>query len=441
MMKWKWKRWFSLVMLASVLCMSGIAEERTLVIAGDVYPETVLDGYSREHPDITIQFSERDELQTLVEDAISHAANVDMYFLYLPNSTVFQQLRDREYLAEIQDESLLRYVDGMYPSLREAVCRNGVLYAVPYEKLIFPTVGVNMDVWEGIGFSAADLPHTWSDFFRFILEDWPALAEQYENLALFMGVRNAATLLQSIERTFEAYRALHDGEVGYDIPEFLEALELLREIDPEVWSEQKVYSVFSGVYASSVRDDYSNVRSLSLSMTGDDTLLATGLYVMAVNPNSPRIEQALDVMRYVVENMEPWTLEELCPEVNEPILAEYYEEEKAKYDEEMLRYERLIENLMDENLKKEIAAERDSYDVAMRAFFEVYMYDASEASIRQYREEVDGRLIPVYGTYLNDDEYRVLNEKRQQMLDGTLDVEQYVSELQRRFVMSAQEGE
>ena len=56
--------------------------------------------------------------------------------------------------------------------------------------------------------------------------------------------------------------------------------------------------LFDTYYIPSAREDYTNLRSLRLSFQeGDLPCLAAGLQVMAINPNSKHIDEAIALLQ------------------------------------------------------------------------------------------------------------------------------------------------
>lgn len=161
---------------------------------------------------------------------------------------------------------------------------------------------------------------------------------------------------------------------------------------------------------------------------------------MAINPGSKHIDEAIELVRYVAQHLNVYDRMDMCPGENEPVIGELYYESQAEYDAQMRLYSQKLEGAEDEVSQKEIELERDAYDLEMQAFLSDYKYGASPESIQQYRQEVENALMPIYRTGISREEYRAVNEKRRQFLDGQVSVDQYIAELERRFVFSVMEN-
>lgn len=106
----------------------------------------------------------------------------------------------------------------------------------------------------------------------------------------------------------------------------------------------------------------------------------------------------------------------------------------------MNSYSERLGTVEDETTRREIEMERDAYDLEIQAWLSENRYGASPESIQQYRQEVGNALVPIYRTGICREEYRAMNEKRRQFLEGGISADQYISELERRFVFSVLEN-
>lgn len=415
---------------------SALAEETKLVVAGSMDLPVIYASYEEEHPGTVIEISDRWEMDMLLEDALSHSDNVDVYIFHPLTDTSYTMLRERGFLLPLETPELLAFSEKVYPEVIQSCMYEGKLCAVPVGQVVQGIISVFPDAWTAVGKSEADLPTSWSEFLHFIRDEWPALAEKYEDFSLFDG-RNAFDLLNQIERDYEARRARDGYTYGYDTPEFREVLSLFEGIDEELITQQKFNALFSMNFQPTVVEDFTNRKFLPLVFAeGEKSVIPTAVLVMAVKPNSSQLDKALDFVAYTVNHLEPQDLRELCPDENTPVEADYIPEEQAKYEQRLAQYESQIEAAEDEAAKNSLIEERDAYIAEMEAFFRDYRYAISPDSIARYRETVEGLLTPVYNKALSSEEYAAVNQKREQFLAGAINADQYINELERRFVMN-----
>ena len=419
---------------------SALAEETKLVVAGSMNLPVIYASYEQDHPGTVIEISDRWETEMLLEDALSHSDNVDVYIFHPLMDTSYTMLRDRGFLLTLETPELLAFSEKVYPEVIQACMHEGKLCAVPVGQIVQGIISVFPDAWAAVGMSEADLPTTWSEFLHFIRDDWPALAAKYEDFSLCDG-RSEFDLLNQIARDYEARRARDGYTYGYDTPEFREVLSLFEGIDEKMISEKKFNALFSMNYRPMVVDDFTNRKFLPLVFAeGEKSVIPTAVFPMAVNPNSSQLDKALDFVAYTVNHLDPQDLRELCPDENTPVEADYMPEEEAEYEQRLAQYESQIEAAENEGARNDLIEERDAYIAEKEAFFRDYRYAISPDSIARYRETVEGLLTPVYNKALSSEEYAAVNQKREQFLAGAINADQYINELERRFVMNILEN-
>lgn len=432
----------TIVSLLVFSLLSYSSKGYALTIAGEAYPE-IINNYLASHPEIKV-IPMYDDTE-FIRDALDHSDAIDVYFFHTLQSTVFETLRDKGYLLPLSDPELTAFTQSLYPELQTITVHDGEVCALPFAMVIQPGIGVYMDTWKKCGFSEEDLPMTWGQLMHFAVEEWPAISDQYEGVRLFDVTNTSYALLTQIGNNYEAYRARHNYEFGYDTPEFREILQLFQQMSRD--EENNEYDdaeefLFCCTYYPSVNEFGGNTHALQLSFReGEGPCWATGMLVIAINPESRCIDEAAELVKYVVENMNIYDRMDMCPEENEPVIGDLYYEGQADYESQMKLYSERLETAEDEATYREIEMERDAYDQETQAWLSENKYAASTESIQQYRWEVENALTPIYRTGLSREEYRAVNEKRQQFLDGQISADQYISELERRFVFNRLENQ
>lgn len=429
------------VVFAVCLLLSTVSAGYALTIATEGGAAT-LGEYLKMHPEIEVVPIDDDS--ELIQKALDRSADIDLYALFTLKSTVFENLRDKGYFLTIEDAEIAAWTQSVYPEILEAVTYDGAICAVPYVLVLQEEMGVDLDVWAELGLREEDLPRTWGQLMRFALEEWPEYADRYPDVQLFDRM-DYYRILQNIDNNYEAYRAKNNYEFGYDTPEYREILELFHQLsarDGENLQNAASYYLFSSAYVPTVRTGYGNIRSLRLSFKeGDEAYCGVGMFVIAINPNTQNLEEAIELMQYLIENNSILDTMELIPTENAPVIGEIYNELMGEYEAQMEVYAQRLESAKTEADAKEIEMERDAYDQQMQQFIEENKYDASSESIQQYREEVEHRMVPIYRTGLSYEEYDVVNEKRQLFLEGQISADQYITELERRFVLNVLENQ
>lgn len=116
-----------------------------------------------------------------VTELLTKDASVDVYVLSSADDQTFRTLRDRGYLREIESEALQSFVSGLYPQLQREVTVDGKICGVPVSMFVQDAgMSVNLAAWEKLGLKREELPGSWRELMRFILERWPQMQADAE---------------------------------------------------------------------------------------------------------------------------------------------------------------------------------------------------------------------------------------------------------------------
>lgn len=437
------------LLILSMAFFVCLAEEHViLTIHNECVSDDLLSSFMREHPSIRIEeHNDPEDSNITIEEALSHSDNVDIYFMNTLTSRTYEALRDRGYFLELTDPEILAMANSIYSEVRKAAIYNDNLCALPYEIQGQPVFAVDMNIWLSLGFSKDELPRTWADLLRFCTEKWPSISMEHEEIALFSEFDiDAADLLGRIEKNYEAYRTIHDYNIGYDTPEFREVLELFsRMCELEIFNttDQTESYLFDSFYIPSLWGFSSaDARFLRLSFLEDDQpCYPVGIKVMAINPNSKHVAESIELIKYVFNNVGLREQMELCPEMNDPVIDENYLIVQQEYLDRMDLYEQQINQATDEVEQRTIGIERDAYDKEVQNYFSKYKYIAGVDQIQKYRKDVQGTMVPIYATALTNDDYSAVNDFREAFLRGELPEDIYIRELEHRLVFSTLENQ
>lgn len=427
-----------------LLTGSALAKgDKTLTIAGGFIldaPEVKI--FQERHPEMEVVESDRYETREIVEDAVSHADTVDLYFFHTLSEPTYRQLRDRGFLLPIEDEKLLEYMEGVYPEL-VAGCKSGdAVCAVPLSTVAQFSIFVNLEVWESLGYAEQDLPSTWGEFVGFLAREGPAIVRAHDDISLLNVSDENLTylLLQWIENNYKAYRSRSTEMIGFDTAEFREVLSAFSEVQRDVIANRGGKILFHDRKVGVRQND---LRFLPLSFVeGDAAIVPVGMFVGAINPNSKNIPEAIEFLQIAVEMIDPIALREMNRNVNTPVEDEAYIQSLVEnYNRAKEEYEGRIAAAGDALTKAELEQEWAHYAETSRSYYEQYGYAATEESIQAYREYIEGRLVPIYNENISYEEYDVVNAKREQFLAHQISADQYINELERRFVANVLEGQ
>lgn len=434
----------ALACLAALMIFGSVAAETTrLCVIGNYIPYPEFEAYMEAHPDVEIEYYGTDTSMELVEAVLTQTDVADMYALSPSIGHGFVALRDRGFLEPIADGELLRFARSLEPGLQPGLEHEGQICAIPFDAIVQRSIFFDPVSWKGMGLTEEQLPGSWTQLFRFLAEDWPELAEEHPEISAFMGSIDAERLLDTVQQNYHNYHAAK-GDLSFDTDEYRAMLEAFARVDWDSACLKNAETAHSGLFMlfKASPEAVEGIEYLPLAFTegGDDVCIRATLPSMAVNPRSKNKEAAYDLMRYIVRNLDPLVKITICPEEREPVV---HAENWAKYEEGLKgleAYSARIEAEQDPAARTALELERDAYYRDKVEFYEDSRYLATSESIAKYHETVKGRMICAFDTAISPEEYEILEKKREQFIEGSVSVDAYVNELQRRYVFSLREG-
>lgn len=429
----------SLLMLLGAAC----AEPITLLISGNYLPmEKEFNAFRKAHPNIKIERAGVETTEQLIQDALLRDDVTDVYFLNPVRNRVYNGLRDRGFLAPIEDAELLSLAESLYPGIRRGLEHNNQICAIPYDSMVQPMVSVNMDDWTSLGFSEADLPKSWAEFLQFLLDEWPALAEEHPEISC-LNLPDAADWVMILVQGRYFYAQQSREELRYDTDCFREIVRLIGQIDWSICYNVNGNPLFDLNYiaSASTRDYYGSYRYLPLAFEENDPIyVPISTPVIAINPNSRHKEAAYELIRYFVDRLEPMRKVELYENWSEPIPSPDFESFMEMATEYLAELDRKIAADEDPAQTKLLVNDRDSYAQYVQNYAETRQYDANAESIAAFRETIARNYVFAYDLTISNEEYEIVENKRRQFLQGDIDADAYVDEIQRRYALELREG-
>lgn len=432
-----------LLCLALLLTM-GIATAETvrLKVIGNYVPYEDFENYMKEHPDVVIEDYPTDSSIELVEAVLTNTDDADMYFLSPSIGQGYLAMRDRGFLAPIEDEALLNFVNSLEPSLLPGLMHDGQICAIPFDCMLQRAMYYVPQAWNQLGLAEEEIPTSWTEFLNFLAEDWPKLAEEHPEVDIFAGDQQPRNILVRIQEDYYTYHATR-GDLSFDTPEFRAIIEAFARVDWDALLEKPPEQRRNGLFLlMPVKMEDLGLKCMPLSFTegGDDACLRATLPSMAINPKSKNKEAAYDLMRYIVENMSPLAKIQICPSEDTPVIHEENQAIYAQRLEELAAYDRKIAAEQDPAARTALEMERESYYQKEVKYMEDALYLASPEDIANYHALVKGRLICAFNTAISDEEYESLEAKRMQFIEGAIDADAFIGELQRRYIFSLKEN-
>ena len=407
------------------------------------------------HPEYMVSISDSTSTDTLLQDMMNRSPDVDIYTLSLTDSA-FTALMNRGFLSELSSsDTLSAEVGAMYDSIKNAVMKDGELYAVPmYLYANCLTINEKL-LTEKLGYTQEQMPKTWAEVFG-LLSDLAAThkLEEYPEVSLLgpgyieSDVKSNffAMMMNSYYVWLDADEAnlTRAGGVLEGLCEAFEAIDwsafgLPTEYEENgEWEYVEENILFSN---DNVQPGYYRSESfepLLLSIAdGEPPMISTEISVAFVNPFSTHREAAIEYLELTFSKIDKTTRIALMPGENEPILSPWYEENLKYYDETIADYEA---QLADEKLDEENRDMLEQSLADMKQWREEYekkgQWQVSAEDIERYREYAQ-YLVPMRSAIWNDGGYSQIS----QYMDGAITAKQLCSEMEKTLQMQRLEGQ
>ena len=237
-----------------------------LSIFGDEWDEVydAIHAYGRANGGAEVKYiTERPEGSDISADIIAQSGAIDLYMLNT-NSSEYAALASRGYLLPIESEKIQRFVDRMYPQMRDGITRDGQALALPFSFGAY-SLGYNPEVFKALGLTEDDVPETWTEFLA-LLQRMPSLTKDTD-YSVF-----EAYALDSTMRNYFSYAMIQDFCQRYVAGEETDApalCALLAELD-----KIDFYNMgLSSDRENRLEDDYEKtvfLRSMDISLYRDD---------------------------------------------------------------------------------------------------------------------------------------------------------------------------
>ena len=407
------------------------------------------------HPEYMVSISDSNGTDTLLQDMMNRSPDVDIYTLSM-TSSAFSALMNRGFMAELTgSETLSTEVGAMYDSIKNAVSKDGELYAVPMS-IYANCLSINKKLLtEKFGYTEEQMPDTWVDVFGLIadlaatrkLEEFPEVSllgpgytERDVKFSIFAMMMNSyyvwldadeANLTRAggmLESLCTAFEAIDWSAFG---------LPTEYEEDGE-WEYNEENILFSN---DNVQPNYGRSRELEPVLLaiadGEAPMIGAEITVMFVNPFSTHREAAIEYLEMTLALMDDATRISLMPEENEPILSPWYEENMKYYDEEIANLEaQLAADDLDEEDRDLLEQSLADMTQWREEYAREGQWQVSPEAIESYRVYAQ-YLVPMCSAIWEGDAYSQID----QYMGGAITAKQLCNELEKTLQMQRLEGQ
>lgn len=347
-------------------------------------------------------------------------------------------LIEKGYCADLtQDERIAAGIKEMYPWAQAACRRGDALYAVPSQVGLQGWDAVCRNNWESAGLTEAELPVTFDEFLDFVGEFPDSGAG--EARVIYPERDGKAWMLRMLMRRYIARYEKQGERVIFDTPLFRQLLAKTAQASRKLKMGQMAPALFEETSGDFWMNDF-----LALPLSQDAIAYPAAVTVYIVNPRSPRIKEALDYVACVLENLEPADERCLYPDATEAVENPYFAKEYAAFQAKLKELTQSMERAKTEKEKISYQAQLDQLNVRRsEEYWERRRYAITAEEVANYHAFV-GPYLYVQGPSLMDETTengRAICQTLRRYLDGNLDDERLIAELDQKLRLMRLEGD
>ncbi|MBQ6564709.1 MAG: carbohydrate ABC transporter substrate-binding protein [Clostridia bacterium] len=355
------------------------------------------------HGDVEVVLEDYGDENALLQAMMNRDDQVDVYVMNM-SASAYNAIYDRGFMADLSGSALLKArTEAMYPAIRDSLKKNEKIVAVP----VYSNgngLGYSTKVWKALGFTDADLPATWDQFFD-LLETLPEKTEGTAYRA-FETYTTKETFRGDVMQEMLAQYTLCAQDQPYNTPELRRLLDRLDKVDyealgmmtdEETMQMQDDYSLnmdykeglFTTYAPVNLQNYSSGSQALRLALQeGEEAVLPFELSVAWVNPYSKYQEEAVAFLESLVDSVDPGTRYTMSAEGNEPIRYPDHEETKKNIEKWINEARKNLENAEDEETTSQWERVLHEYETELQTYDETH-WMLSPADIEGYHTRAE----------------------------------------------------
>lgn len=371
-------------------------------------------------------------------------------------SNGFDTLLEKGYCADLSSsEKLMNFARSLYPAVQDEIMKDGKLYAIPIN-FYGGTMSYQPIKLQEAGITEDDLPTNLIDLCTFMTEwndKWGDEGEDVNHIMPICTTNSRRAIFDMMMNAYVDYYDATNQSLNFDTPLFREMLAALDAMDtsnmdlgdrPSEDAYNEFYQTYSGILnsdmggmlSSGVMND-ENWYSYPLSLSRDTEAYVSGeMNVLFINPRTPNMAEAIQLLENYVDMLDDHTRIILCPDANDPIPNDYYEEMIQGWERELAEAKDSLAKA-DES-ERRMWEEQIAYIEELMTHKEDYRWDFSEEAIRLYREKIGEHLFvrhsnPLYSA--NTETNGQIQSLRDRYVQRQMPAEQFIRELNQKVRM------
>ena len=436
--------------------LDKLPAQRMRVANGD-YVDSINKAYyafTDKHPEYMISISTTLDTDSLLQSMMNRDSSVDIYTLP-STSSAFTSLMNRGFMAELEgSQTISDAVNAMYGFLKDYVMKDGHIYALPLSCYANMMSLNTKQLTEKLGY---EVPTSWKGLLTILadisnnkrLEETPEgmigepgyAKDDFRSQVFYMMLADYFTWLDASEENLtrgtqalldlcEAFEAIDWDNLG--LAEDYEDSEDMMYNGSDALINWTSLSVYNYVGA-----DEEQATPVALSVVeGEKPLIGQSVTFAFINPFSEHRDEAAEYLA------DAWALEQkedmimLSPEMNEPVLNSYYEENLRNIDNSIADLQKTLDKTEDEETRESLQANLDSMKQWREDYEKSGKYQISPEQIANYRAFGENMAVQqslIWNT--NEGSTQV-----QQYLDGAMNARQLAAALEKTLQMQKLEG-
>lgn len=438
--------------------VSAFAQTRfTLSVGKNDCFSNALQQFKQDHQDVLIT---TDEHQRTKEAFVSLMNNrdttFDVYRLDTRTST-FKALIEKQYYVPLESDKTQAFLNLTLPVVHEWFFDHDIPVALP-TSMSFPYLFLfNHDIMAELGLTKTELPQNFMELMRFVKEWDDLYADAYPEYHPFYTAGYAYAdqnpFIGLMLETYSDYILSNTGMLTYDTALFRE---LLAAVQPYTLSK-------SGTAPDSISDfpqqhqcliycrrvdeeklfsihNRSKLPPFSIK-AGVEPVVPFYLECSFINPYSTNIDLAQELLALYATNANDTLKCVLSQELAQPVENPTFQKDYDNWVTLREKAQSCLEEADDDDVRLE-CEQQISWADALIAKADEYRYDISPEDIAFYWEEMVPHLFARGATAYESENLQIQTDKLvNRYLDGNLDAEQFISELDATVQMVILEGE
>ena len=410
--------------------------------------------FENKHPEVEVRLI--NSVGDLVQAMMSQDASVDVY-LADADTAAYAALMERGYLTDLSGSKVISELVGeMYPWLSQAAMKDGKVYALPLRLNVDVPFSWNTEAAKKLG-AEDEMPTTWVEFFELLRDRGPELADNHKisifepyfvvkraREYLFAAMLNDYLLylgtLEPMQRSFDT-QEMHEMMRAFESVDFGNLGLAEEEQDGYSWDGDSVLIQTYGSISPQYYGGDSMVNMLLSVGEGIEAKAEGRVTMLFVNPYSKNRDLAIEMVEMIAGKMDDVNRIAMCPGENEPIKSPYAEENLKNIDEYIESLKKSMEETEDEDEKAGYQEQLDEMLEDRQKYVDEYSWDVSAKNIERYRAEADQIQVAGYlGIDLNSESSEQMQNLIQQYLDGAVDGQGFLRQLDQMYRMMMMEG-